>query len=70
MIVTGQTDHVKRTFDYEPFITEFVRCMQTEGLLDAAMGKGSAKALDGDNEVQEPVPKTPAKRGRKPKPKT
>ncbi|KZT66892.1 cysteine proteinase [Daedalea quercina L-15889] len=61
-----QTDHIKRTFDYEPFITQFVKCMQDEGLLEAAMNKGAVKEAD----TPEPAPKTPAKRGRKPKTKT
>lgn len=33
----AHTDHIKRTFDYEPFITEFVTCMHNEGRLDAAL---------------------------------
>ena len=68
--MAGQTDHIKRTFDYEPFITQFITCMQDEGLLDAAMGKGGAKEPNQGREAQEPVVKTAAKRGRKPKPKT
>lgn len=35
--IPAQTDHIKRTFDYEPFITEFVTCMHNEGRLDAAL---------------------------------
>lgn len=62
-----QTDHIKRTFDYEPFITQFIACMQDEGLMDAALGKGSTKDI---NKATEVVAKAPAKRGRKPKPKT
>lgn len=38
--------------------------------MDAAMGKGPAKDTAKDDGVQEPVAKAPAKRGRKPKPKT
>lgn len=71
LTVAGQTEHIKRTFDYEPFITQFITCMQDEGLLDAAMGKGPAKDSPKDDAAaQEPVGKAPAKRGRKPKPKT
>ena len=29
-----QTEHIKRTHDYEPFIKEFVACLQQEGLLE------------------------------------
>ncbi|KAH9929151.1 ubiquitin carboxyl-terminal hydrolase [Fomitopsis serialis] len=53
-----QTDHIKRTFDYEPFITQFIMCMHDEGLLEAAMSRGTIK----DDDAQEPVVKTPAKR--------
>ena len=38
---------MKRTFDYEPFIREFVRCLQQEGLLDAMLeqqNRGGAAA--------------------------
>ena len=31
-------DHLKRTFDYEPFFTEFVGRLQQEGLLYALLG--------------------------------
>lgn len=34
-----QTDHVKRTFDYEPFIKEYARTLHREGLLDALLGQ-------------------------------
>ena len=33
-ICVEQTDHVKRTFDYEPFFKEFVRRAWEEGVLD------------------------------------
>jgi ubiquitin carboxyl-terminal hydrolase L5 len=29
-----QTEHIKRTHDYEPFLKEFVVCLQNEGLLE------------------------------------
>jgi ubiquitin carboxyl-terminal hydrolase L5 len=29
-----QTEHIKRTHDYEPFLKEFVMCLQSEGLLE------------------------------------
>ncbi|KAJ7731917.1 cysteine proteinase [Mycena maculata] len=35
------TEHLKRTHDYEPFLNEFVKCLDAEGLLDAL--------LDGDD---------------------
>ncbi|KAJ7644005.1 ubiquitin C-terminal hydrolase [Roridomyces roridus] len=31
------TEHIKRTHDYEPFIKEFVTCLQSEGLLEAIL---------------------------------
>lgn len=34
-----QTEHIKRTFDYEPFIKEYIRCLQREGLLDALLDR-------------------------------
>ncbi|KAJ7442640.1 ubiquitin C-terminal hydrolase [Mycena latifolia] len=30
----ANTEHVKRTHDYEPFLKEFVACLQNEGLLE------------------------------------
>ncbi|KAJ6585148.1 hypothetical protein B0H19DRAFT_1059424 [Mycena capillaripes] len=30
----ANTEHIKRTHDYEPFLKEFVVCLQTEGLLE------------------------------------
>ncbi|KAJ7147113.1 cysteine proteinase [Mycena crocata] len=30
----ANTDHIKRTHDYEPFLKEFVVCLQNEGLLE------------------------------------
>ena len=41
-------------------------CMHDEGLLEAAMSRGTIK----EDDAQEPVVKTPAKRGRKAKAKT
>ncbi|KAI0739428.1 cysteine proteinase [Daedaleopsis nitida] len=37
-----QTDHVKRTFDYEPFIREFITSMQNAGLLQGALESRAA----------------------------
>ncbi|RPD58222.1 cysteine proteinase [Lentinus tigrinus ALCF2SS1-7] len=34
---SAQADNVKRTFDYEPFIREFVTSLQNEGLLEEAL---------------------------------
>lgn len=34
-----QTDHVKRTFDYEPFLKVFMERLQAEGLLNPLMGR-------------------------------
>ena len=39
--ITMQTDHVKRTFDYEPFVKEYTRSLQREGILDALLGQDS-----------------------------
>ncbi|KAG6917208.1 hypothetical protein DXG01_003413 [Tephrocybe rancida] len=35
----GQTDDVKRTFDYEPFLKAFLERLQVEGLLGPLMGR-------------------------------
>jgi len=35
-----QSEHVKRTHDYEPFIQNFVLCLHNEGLLDALLYPG------------------------------
>ncbi|KAM5540043.1 hypothetical protein V8D89_006183 [Ganoderma adspersum] len=44
---SAQADHVKRTFDYEPFIREFITALQNEGLLeDALEGGGGADATE------------------------
>jgi len=48
---TSNTDHVKRTFDYDPFIREYIQRLHNEGLLNAL--------LDRDNDGKK-------KRGRKP----
>jgi len=37
----ANTDHVKRTFDYEPFIKEYTRSLHREGILDALLGQDS-----------------------------
>ncbi|OCH91537.1 cysteine proteinase [Obba rivulosa] len=37
------TEHVKRTWDYEPFIRKFVTCLHQEGLLDRAMSGKSGR---------------------------
>ncbi|KAK0218827.1 cysteine proteinase [Armillaria fumosa] len=34
-----QTDHVKRTHDYEPFFVEFLKCLKDEGLLTGLLAK-------------------------------
>ncbi|KAH9847083.1 cysteine proteinase [Lenzites betulinus] len=33
----AQADHVRRTFDYEPFIREFVTALENEGLLEGVL---------------------------------
>ncbi|EEB96411.1 hypothetical protein MPER_04463, partial [Moniliophthora perniciosa FA553] len=33
------TDHIKRTHDYEPFLTEFITCLHAQGLVDALVNK-------------------------------
>ncbi|KAI0665570.1 cysteine proteinase [Trametes maxima] len=38
----AQADHVRRTFDYEPFIKEFITSLEHEGLLDAALKNETA----------------------------
>lgn len=34
-----QTDHVKRTHDYEPFFIKYLECLKDEGLLTALLAK-------------------------------
>ena len=36
---TIQTDHVKRTHDYEPFLHEFLTSLHSEGLLNPMLGR-------------------------------
>ncbi|PCH34759.1 cysteine proteinase [Wolfiporia cocos MD-104 SS10] len=51
----AHTDHLRRTFDYEPFVTQFIKCLHEEGLLDgvltrasgAGAGSGSGSATAG-----------------------
>ena len=47
-LLVSQADHVKRTFDYEPFVREFITALQDEGLLDDALegGGGSLGAAE------------------------
>ncbi|KAH0580348.1 hypothetical protein H2248_001851 [Termitomyces sp. 'cryptogamus'] len=37
--IRANTDHIKRTFDYEPFLKMFVERLQAEGLLNPLMGR-------------------------------
>ncbi|KAF9472727.1 cysteine proteinase [Pholiota conissans] len=39
--VRANTDHVKRTFDYEPFIREYLRSLQEAGLLNPLLDRDS-----------------------------
>ncbi|EMD35772.1 hypothetical protein CERSUDRAFT_124420 [Gelatoporia subvermispora B] len=42
--VAAHTEHLQRTWDYEPFIKQFVTCMHKEGLLDKVLdGKSGAE---------------------------
>jgi len=34
------TEHIKRTHDYEPFITGFITCLQEARLLNTLLGLG------------------------------
>ncbi|KAJ6525309.1 ubiquitin C-terminal hydrolase [Mycena vulgaris] len=49
----ANTEHIKRTFDYEPFLKEFVVCLQDEGLLEPLLDvneegkKGKRTKLNG-----------------------
>jgi ubiquitin carboxyl-terminal hydrolase L5 len=36
-----QTDHTKRTFDYEPFIREYIQSLQQAGLLNPLLDRDS-----------------------------
>ncbi|KAL0576892.1 hypothetical protein V5O48_005099 [Marasmius crinis-equi] len=38
-----ETDCIKRTYDYEPFLCEFVKCLHAEGLVDALIEKPKPK---------------------------
>ncbi|KAF7299624.1 Ubiquitin c-terminal hydrolase [Mycena chlorophos] len=40
----ANTEHIKRTHDYEPFIKEFISCLQTEGLLDPLLNPNDPKS--------------------------
>ncbi|CCL98478.1 uncharacterized protein FIBRA_00476 [Fibroporia radiculosa] len=37
----AHTEEIKRTFDYEPFIVQFITCLHNEGLLDSALHKAT-----------------------------
>ncbi|PPR01539.1 hypothetical protein CVT24_001850 [Panaeolus cyanescens] len=37
--IRSNTDHVKRTFDYEPFLREYVHSLHKEGLLNALLNR-------------------------------
>lgn len=52
----AHTEQIKRTFDYEPFITQFITCLHNEGLLDGALGGKPA-----NDDAQ---PKTPANKAK------
>ncbi|KAK7048507.1 ubiquitin carboxyl-terminal hydrolase isozyme L5 [Favolaschia claudopus] len=39
----ANTEHVKRTHDYEPFLKEFVTCLQNEGLLEPLLDVDKAE---------------------------
>ncbi|KAI0764159.1 cysteine proteinase [Trametes elegans] len=59
----AQADNVRRTFDYEPFIREFIVALENEGLLDEAL---DGKTGDGAD-VRRPQPGPSAKSGAKAK---
>jgi hypothetical protein len=46
-----QTDHVKRTFDYEPFFNSFIERLHGEGLLTALLDldENGKKIKNGSN---------------------
>jgi ubiquitin carboxyl-terminal hydrolase L5 len=57
-VLEWQTDHIKRTHDYEPFFLEFVTCLHREGLLNALLdrekdGKKKKRRLVGDRNEME-----------------
>ncbi|KAI0349384.1 cysteine proteinase [Trametes cingulata] len=54
----AQADHVRRTFDYEPFIREFVIALENEGLLDDVLEERSATGKDA---ATQPRPGPPSK---------
>ncbi|KAJ7505155.1 cysteine proteinase [Mycena galericulata] len=49
------TEHIKRTHDYEPFIKEFVVCLQNEGLLDAMLDVNDEGAGKSRNSITKRV---------------
>lgn len=55
LLRTLQGDHVRRTFDYEPFIREFIIALENEGLLDGALNP-EEKADTGDGTDTQPRP--------------
>ncbi|TBU21572.1 cysteine proteinase [Dichomitus squalens] len=48
---SAQADHVKRTFDYEPFIREFITALQNEGLLDEVLDGRSVQTGNAEAEA-------------------
>ena len=64
LLLLEQADNVKRTFDYAPFIREFVAALQREGRWDEVLAEG------GGAEARAPTAETgtpKAKRARKKK---
>ncbi|KAI0364650.1 cysteine proteinase [Pilatotrama ljubarskyi] len=54
----AQADHVRRTFDYEPFIREFVIALENEGLLDDVLEERSGAVKES---AAQPRPGPPSK---------
>ncbi|KAF7314503.1 Ubiquitin c-terminal hydrolase [Mycena kentingensis (nom. inval.)] len=45
----AHTEHIRRTHDYEPFITEFIGALHKEGLLDALLSVNDPKSNGASN---------------------
>ena len=63
--VRVQADNVKRTFDYEPFIREFVTALEHEGLLDGILAGAAGDGSETRPSADAAGGKGTAKRARK-----
>lgn len=52
-----QTEHLNRTFDYEPFVQTFITCLHREGLLEPIISR--SKPVEA---AAKPTEKKPARK--------